>query len=109
MQHRNNSYYIQKVLYLSLMAKAVSKYALAREEDYWLFPVVALNILFGAIAIYASVLTYRAPALILFCFGLWFTSGKIRKGYTQTRARVCIVSTIILSLLLALFIYELTN
>ena len=92
-----------------LMAKKLTRYALAREEDYWLFPIVALNIAFGAAAVYASVVTFRAPAIVLFCLGLWFTSSKVSKGYSADRARVHIAATIVLSLLLALFIHLLTN
>lgn len=80
-----------------------------REEDYWLFPIVFLNILAGAVTVYASVITFRLPALIVFLLGLWFTSNKIRRDYSSARARIHIGGTILSSLLFALFVHLLTN
>lgn len=80
-----------------------------REEDYWVFPIVFINILAGGVAIYASVLTFRLPALIIFCLGLWFTSNKIRRDYSPKRARIHVASTILLSALLTLGVHVLTN
>ena len=85
------------------------KHERIREEDYWLFLIVFINILSGGIAMYASVLTFRLPALILFCLGLWFTSNKIRRDYSPKRGRIHVVSTILLSALLTLGVHVLTN
>ena len=91
------------------MTKTMSRYALVREEDYWLIPIFAFTILFGAFAVYASVFSIRVPAVILFCLGVLFTAIKIRSGYSINRAKVYFVATILLSLLLALFMYLLTK
>jgi hypothetical protein len=80
-----------------------------REEDYWLFPVVFINVVCVVVAVYASVLAFRGPALILGFFGLWFTSSKVRNGYSAKRARIHIGLTLLFGLILALAIHLLTN
>lgn len=84
-------------------------YQRIREEDYWIYPIVIINIVCIAVAVYASVLTYRAPAVILGALGIWFTSSKYREGYSDARARVHIAFTVVGGLALALLIYILTN
>ena len=85
------------------------KYTHIREEDYWLFPIILLNIVAIAASVYASVLVYRLPALVFAILGVWFTSSKIGNGYSRPRARFHIAITVILGLLLAWLIYVLTN
>ncbi|MDB5182948.1 MAG: hypothetical protein JWO47_732 [Candidatus Saccharibacteria bacterium] len=80
-----------------------------REEDYWLFPIVFINIVCVAVAVYASVLMFRAPAIVLGFLGIWFTSSKVRKGYSAKRAQIHIGLTLFFGLLLAYVIYLLTN
>ena len=102
---RNIIYEIRHTFYTVLMLK----YERIREEDYWLFPIIFIDILAGAIAIYASVLTFRVPALIIFCLGLWFTFNKIQRDYSPKRGRIHVASTVLLSALLTLGVHVLTN
>lgn len=91
------------------MSKTNGKAMVLREEDYWLYPIIFFNVIFGAAAIYASVLMFRAPALVLFCAGLWFSSSKVRSGYSARAAKMHVALTIVLSLIAAFLFYELTN
>lgn len=84
-------------------------YERIREEDYWLYPIVLINIVCIAIATYASVLVYRAPAIIIGFLGIWFTSTKFRDGYSRKRARVHVGLTLLVGLALAIVVYVLTN
>jgi len=93
----------------SSIIKLMLKFTRIREEDYWLYPIVLLNIVAVAVSVYASVLLYRGPALVFAVLGIWFTSSKVGNGYSRPRARVHIAITIILGLLLAWLIYVLTN
>jgi hypothetical protein len=85
------------------------KYERIREEDYWMFPIVLFNVLCGVVAIYASVPAFRVPGILGFCLGLWFTSNKVRRDYSPTRARMHVAGTVVLSLLLTWFVFVLTN
>ena len=85
------------------------KFEHIREEDYWLFPIVLFNVIFGVVAIYASVPMFRVPGIVLYCLGLWFTSAKIRRSYSAGRARIHIGLTILLVLIATLVAYLLTN
>lgn len=85
------------------------KYERIREEDYWMFPIVFFNILCGVIAIYASVPNFRVPGIIGFCLGLWFTSAKVRRSYSEQRARIHVGATVLAVLLLTWLVVVLTN
>jgi hypothetical protein len=80
-----------------------------REEDYWIYPIVFINVLAGGIAIWASVILFRGPALAVAALGIWFTSSKVRRDYSPARARLHITLTVLASVLLAWFTYALTN
>lgn len=80
-----------------------------REEDYWLIPLSGITVLFVAFTIFASVLTFRVPALLISALGLWFTTAKINKGYGKKHARVHIASILVLGFLLFFIGFILTN
>ncbi len=91
------------------MLKLMAKFQHIREEDYWIFPISFFNVLFVTLALYASVLLFRGPAVVLAFLGIWFTSNKIRHDYSDARARFHIATTIIMAIILALSIHFLTN
>jgi K+-sensing histidine kinase KdpD len=66
-------------------------------------------VLAGAAGWYASVLTFRGPALVLFGLGAWFTYVKIRNGYSLKRARFHLLITFLLSIIVACIVYLLTK
>ncbi len=87
----------------------MTKFEHIREADYWIFPISFFNVVFVAIAFYASVLMFRGPAIILAALGIWFTSSKIRRDYSDGRARFHIASTLVVASLLTLAVHFLTN
>ena len=87
----------------------MSKYVRLREDDYWIYIIDFINVVAGSIVVYAGVNTYRVPALIVFCLGLWFTSNKMRRDYSPIRGRIRVAVTILLALILAFIVYLLTN
>lgn len=95
----------QLALYLCLMNKNTP----LRPDDHWLYIIDVINIVAGCIIVYVGVNSYRIPALIVFCLGLWFTSNKMRRDYSPRRARIRVAVTIVLALLLALVVYLFTN
>lgn len=87
----------------------MAKFQHIREADYWIFPIAFLNVLFVTIALYASVLMFRGPAVVAAFLGIWFTSNKIRIDYSNFRARFHIITTLLVAILLALSVHFLTN
>ncbi|CAN5371114.1 hypothetical protein BH10PAT3_BH10PAT3_3780 [soil metagenome] len=85
------------------------KYERIRKVDYWIFLVIIFNVICGGAAVYASVPTFRVPAIIGFSLGLWFTSNKMRRDYSPGRARFHVFAVIIMSLLFAWLVYVVTN
>lgn len=80
-----------------------------RDEDYWIFTVLFLNVVCGAAAIYVGVLVYRLLSLILYLFTLWLLMNKIRRDYSLGWARIFVGISIMTSLVVAYFGYILTN
>lgn len=87
----------------------MAKFQHIREADYWIFPISFFNVLFVTIALYASVLMFRGPAIIAAFLGIWFTSNKVRLDYSDFRARFHIATTILMGIMLALAVHFLTN
>jgi hypothetical protein len=85
------------------------KYTRIREEDYWIYPIVFITAIAGGIAVWASVLMFRGPALLIAALGLWFTSNKVRRDYSLARAKIHVVTIVLSAVLLALATYLLTN
>lgn len=85
------------------------KYKHLREEDYWLYPIGFFTVLATALVFYASVMTFRGPAIVISAFGLWFSFNKIKNGYSLRRARTSLVLQLIISAILAYGLYVLTN
>lgn len=80
-----------------------------REEDYWIYPIVLINILSMVAAVFASVITFRAPAIILAFLGTWFTFSKVRRSYSLGRARLHVALTIFSALVIMWLLYLFTN
>jgi|GEM_PF-5470403 len=80
-----------------------------KEEDYWVFPIVFVNIVSGAAAIWSSVPMFRVPPLLIAIFGNWFVFRKISRSYSPARARIHLTSVIVFTLLGAWIFYVLTN
>lgn len=80
-----------------------------REQDDWLYAVSFMGVIFGAIALYASVLRFRVPTFILSLSMLAFTTLVIKKHYGKQRANIHIFTYTFFSALFALSLYLLTN
>lgn len=80
-----------------------------REQDYWLYPIIFLSIVAAAAAVYASVIVYRAPVLILAIAGMWFSFNKIKRDYSLNHARMALTAWLITAGILAWAAYVLTN
>ena len=97
------------MVHMVSLAKLVPKQLVLREEDYWLLPVSILTEIFIAAALYASVLMFRLPVVILSAVGLWFTTIKVRKGYGGRHARYHLVVVLTLGALFFTVLFLLTN
>jgi len=85
------------------------KFAYIKEEDYWVFPLTFLNIIFIALFFYAGVLVFRVPAMILGGIGSKIVFDKIERSYSLKRAWFHWIVSILLSALIALGFYFITN
>jgi hypothetical protein len=85
------------------------KFEPIRENDYWIYPIIFFNILFVTVALYASVLQFRGPAVVLGFLGIWFTSNKIQRDYSLARARIHVALTLSAAGFVAWVTYLLTN
>lgn len=89
--------------------KRMHKHAFIREQDEWMYFLDVFIAAAGAATIYASVITFRGPAILITAFGLWFTFNKLKRDYSLNKARTHLFALILASFALAYLVYLLTN
>jgi hypothetical protein len=85
------------------------KLTFLREEDYWIFPLSIISVVALAFMIYSSIFSQRLPAAVIGLGLLWFTTVKIKEGYSSKRAKLHFGLTLLCSGLFLLLAYILTN
>lgn len=83
--------------------------AFIRREDYWIYPLSFVGILFTGAMLYVGVMQMR---LILGLFGFsifFFLTHIVRKNYSKQHAARYLLAYLVISILLALGGYFLTN
>ena len=80
-----------------------------KEEDYWVYAVSFFGIFSVALVLYASVLTFRVPAILASVFLLWLSYNKINRSYSTQKAFFHLFYSLTLGILLALSVHGLTN
>jgi hypothetical protein len=85
------------------------KLSYLRPEDYWIFPLSIISIAAIVFMVYASPFTFRLPAAIVGLGLLWFTAHEVKKGYDKNHAWLHVAICTVLSVLLFIGLFSLTN
>ena len=80
-----------------------------KEEDYWVYAADTITVIFGAIALYASVTSFRLPFAVISIILMSITTLAVYKGYGLNYLKKHLLMLLLWIFSLLLIMYLLTK
>lgn len=85
------------------------KLSFIRQEDYWIYPLSVIGVVFTGFMLYAGAFRLRLVTGLVGFSIFFFLTYIIRKNYSKQRAAGYLLAYLIASIIFALVAYFLTN